>query len=572
MYPKWLVRIFITIITCLLVPSLLLSQDYQRKSISFIPALHTARSGGYSLQQEEMDYLAATIREQIEMPRFYINDLPDAITTEFMERSSRISEVSLEELESVLNVTIVPIVRDILNTEMEIRARDLVTDEQQQQFIATKAQTYGITASQLETVMNSAYIYVPFVNTIRIDEDDDMVTAHIDGGLFWYHVEMIDTEPQVEPLLRQEAVSFGQAKEDNHYSYNGQFINGEKFALYTAMDNFARNLQYATRSLPEFALSGMVNYVQGSKLEFGLGRSEGIKVDDGFYVGEQRQDSDGQISTERVGFVRTVSVANNSEDEAAYSRAAAVIGGQFVKGMTLIEHPRLPIDLVVRPRIYRMNITEGKVGIYWPDGGDLFTAEFSNEYDKPTFGIDFEANYHLGRHMDIPMFLVGIGGTFSPVPQTIRLTAIDDQLTWKTIPFAYQVHFGIAKKYFYRRVGLVLSAKFGTSVLKASQSVSFDGKHSIGLTNRTAGGIFQVGLEYVASPDFYIGGYAGYQAFPRSPVWTFDVDDKSIPLYTNSAERPEYSALGYTFGIYLHYQPPALPFDPFSFLRGVAGL
>ncbi len=543
---------------------------YERKSISYISAVYIPRSEAYELHGDEVEYLVNTVEEYIAMPRFDFNELPQEITGDLVKRARRMQGLSLGELEQALNETVVPVIVDILNTQMEIRARDLVTEEQKQQFIATKAQGYGITADQLETVMNSAYIYIPYVDRVRFEKDDGTITFHINGGLFWYHVETLETKPQVESILKQESYSMGQGKGDNRYTYKGRMLNGEKFALYSAIDNFARNLQVATRSIPDFTLSGFVQYVQGPRLEFNLGRKEGVMVDDGFYIGEQQENSEGTLEMERVGFVRTVTVGNNTNDDYAFSKAAAVIGGRFARGMAIIEHPRLPIDVVLRPRVYQMHITPGEVGIQWPwSGGDILRATFSEAYDKYTFGLDLEANYHIGRWMDIPMLLMGIGGTFSPVPMIIEMEILDG-VTHKTIPFAYQLHFGLAKKYFYKRLGFVLSGKLGASVLSASEKV-FD--HTISLSNRTAGGIFQLGLEYVASPDFYLGGYAGYQFFPRSPVWTFDVDDDSIPLWNGGSEiRPEFDANGITIGLYLHYQPPALPFDPFNFLRGITGL
>ncbi|HKJ69615.1 MAG TPA: hypothetical protein VKA68_16785 [bacterium] len=547
-----------------------LQTRYERSSISYISAMYIPRSEAYELKTDEVDYLINTIEEYIAMPRFDFNELPEEITGELVDRARRMQGLSLDELEQALNETVVPVITDILNTQMEIRARDLVTEEQKQQFIATKARSYGITAAQLETVMNSAYIYIPYVDRVRFEEDDGTIKFHINGGLFWYHVETLETEPQVESLLKQESYSMGQGKEDSRFTYKGRILNGEEFALYSAIDNFARNLQVATRSIPEFKLSGAVQYVQGPRLEFNLGRKEGVMVDDGFYIGEQQQSSEGTVEVERVGFVRTVSVGNNHDDDYAFSRAAAVIGGRFARGMAIIEHPRLPIDIVLRPRIYQMHISAGEVGIQWPGSDyDILKATFADPYDKYTFGLDLEANYHVGRWMDIPLLVMGIGGTFSPVPMIIEMELLED-VTHKTIPFSYQVHFGIAKKYFYKRLGFVLSGKFGASVLSATERI-FD--HSISLSNRTVGSIFQLGLEYVASPDFYIGGYAGYQFFPRSPVWTFDVDDDSYPLLGSGTEnRPKFDANGLTIGLYLHYQPPALPFDPFNLFRGATGL
>jgi len=551
------------------------SGSYERKSISYIPAVYIPRSEAYQLHREEIDYLINSIRESIEMPRFDFNPLPEEITDNLIQQARRQGNLSLENLEGMLTESIVPVIVDILNTEMEIRARDLVSEEQKQQFIATKAQGYGITAGQLETVMNSAYLYIPYVDDVSFKEDDGMITFHITGGLFWYHIETLGDEPKVESLLKQESFSMGQGLEKRSYSYHGRSLNGEEFSLYTAIDNFARNLQVATQSIPVFKLSGLIQYTGGRDLQFDLGRKEGIMVDDGFFVGEQTAAPDGSVEMKHVGFIRTVAVGNNAKDAYDFSQAKTVFGGDFAQGMSVIEHPRLPIDIVIRPRIYQMEVTAGAVGVEWSgSGANILQARFTDAYSGPTVGLDFEANYHIGRWFDVPMLLMGVGGTFSPVPVTIEIQSFQSAVD-QTIPVLYQLHFGLAKKYFYKRLGWVLSAKFGAAVLSATKKVvDLDGdEHTISLSNRTGGTILQMGLEYVVTPDFYLGGYAGYQMFPRSPIWTFDVDHDSYPLITGGSQNlPQFSSTGYTVGIYFHYQPPALPFDPLNWIRGVSGL
>jgi hypothetical protein len=87
------------------------------------------------------------------------------------------------------------------------------------------------------------------------------------------------------------------------------------------------------------------------------------------------------------------------------------------------------------------------------------------------------------------------------------------------------------------------------------------------------GATIQSGFEYVIQPDFHFGLYAGYQLYPRSSSWSFNVDDDSYELLTfNRNELPGFSAMGPIFGIYFHYQPPALTFNPLNFLRALTGL
>lgn len=531
--------------------------QYDRKSISYIPAVYIPRSEAYKMKTGEIEFLIGEVRNYIEMPRFDFNRLPESITDEFVRRAQLHDGISPDEMEDLLNKTVVPVIVDILNTEMEMRARDLVTDQQQQQFIATKAQSYGITAAQLETVLNSAYLYVPYVDEVKFSEDKKMYTCDVKGGLLWYHIDTASETPRVESILKQETHSLGKGKEDNTYRYSGKKLKGDEFALYTAVSNFARNLQVATQEIPAFKLSAQVAYVDRHKIDFNLGKKEGIKVDDGFYVTEQVMNADGSLKQKRVGFVRTTKVANNKTRSYQNSQAVAVMGRGYAQGMALVEHPRLPIDIVVRPRAHMMDITPGHVGPVY----------FYDEYSGATGGIDLEAHYHIGRWFDVPMLLFSAGGTISFVPSKINLEYKGYSIP--TLPALYQIHLGLTRKYFYRRVGWTLAAKFGTAFLSVSEKF---GDNTVSLTNHTIGGIFESGLEYVITPDFYIGIYGGYQFYPESIVWTLDINNDSYPLPTSNEDRPAFNANGATIGIYFHYQPPSLPFDPFNFIRGISGI
>lgn len=529
--------------------------QYERKSISYIPAVYIQRSEAYKMKNKEIDYLVDRVRQYIEMPRFDFNKLPEEITNEFVRRAHASGHITPDEMENLLNQTVVPVITDILNTQMEIRARNLVSEEQKQQFIATKAQSYGITADQLEKVLNSAYIYVPYVDKVDFSEKKGVVTSNVQGGLLWYHVDMSGTQPRVESILKQTTHSMGKGLKKRHYTFKGHRLDGEGFALYTAVDNFARNLQVATQSIPAFKLSAQVSYVKNNKVDFNLGRKEGIKVDDIFYITEQVM-KNGDVKQKRVGAVRTVKVANNKKNSYENSQAVAITGHGYAQGMALVEHPRLPIDIVVRPRVHNLELSTGSIG----------PIHFYDAYSGPTGGVDLEAHYHIGRWFNSPLLLFSIGGTVSFVPAKIQIDYFNSYAY--TIPALYQVHLGLTKKYFYRRVGWTISAKFGTAFLDISQDV---GDHTIGISNHTVGGIFQSGLELAVTPDFYMGIYGGYQYYPESFLWTLDIDHDSIPL-SSDINQPSFNASGATFGIYFHFQPPSLSFDPINMVRGVSGI
>lgn len=550
------------------------AERYQRKSISYIPAIYSPSGEAYKMQPSETNFLVQTVREAIEMPRFDFNPLPEKISDAFLRATHDQDHLTLDKVGDLLESHIVPEILKILDAKKEMRAAELVSVEQQQQFIATKARELGITASQLEQVLNAAYLYFPFVDQVRFEEEKGMITCNLDGGIIWYHVLSDREDPTVELLLRETTGTFGRGKEGKSYFHAGQSLQGDEFALYTAVESFARNLEVITRSVPQFQLRGQIRYVQGSKVDFDLGRKEGVRVDDGFYIGEQYLKPDGKTVLRKVGFVRTTAVGRNGQRESNLSRGALVIGRRISRGMQTMEHPRLPIDVVVNFRMHPLQVTTGAVGVSWLDGAELLETRFTESYEGTTGSLDLQAQYHFGRHLGIPLFLITVGASYSPVPMSVDIKSYRNADWVETIPYVTQVRGGFVKKYAYRRFGLTFGGQFGVASMVAKEEVyDLDGEaHDLSLSNNTAGGVIHMGLELALTPDFHIGGIYGMQTYPESSSWSMNIDQDSYdlaPVYENY--RPEFDISGSFIGLYFRYQPPSLPFDPWSLIRASTG-
>lgn len=550
-------------------------RQYQRKSISYIPTLPITPEAKRQLTETHLQFLSRSVRDFIEMPRFDFNEVPEPILQEFYKRARRERQLTSEELSDILSETVLPPMVDVVQTQAEIRARNLVTEEQKQQFIATKAQDYGVTSEQLQQVMNSAYLYFPYLDQFSVQKSGDNYSCSLSGGIIWYKVEMLTDTPSVKIMHQETASGTGGGNKDQSYYFRGGFISGDDFAVYSAVDNFSRSLQSITQSIPEFQLFGQVEYVRGRWLEFNLGREMGVQVDDGFFIGEQVMKPDSTLTTRKVGFVRTTSVGRMNQDEFSYSRAAAITGRQFAKGMTVIEHPRMPLDFVMKIQSTPIEIEAGGLAVQWLNGRDELETIFPETYSGDALGLDLEVRYHLGRHFDIPMLLFTVGGAFSSVPTDIQVRSFGGSEWLATQPALFQGRIGIEKKYFFRRLGFTLGGSVGYSRLSASQDVfGFDFEtHSVGLSNSTIGLSANIGLEFVLTPDFHAGAYTGFQAYPGSSSWSLDVDDESYELLTTPGEDyPRFRNLGTHFGLYFHYQLPALPFNPLNVIQSLSAI
>lgn len=147
--------------------------------------------------------------------------------------------------------------------------------------MATKAKELGYTVDEIEKVMNSAYIYIPYLTEFTEKKEKNSANITLKGGIIWFQVVMKDNKPTVKLRVKKSTKSSG--------------FGSEKFALQSAAMNFARNLLVATQSMPEFRLSSTIAEVEGKNITFSLGKKEGIKIDNCFFVGEWMEDDEGAL-------------------------------------------------------------------------------------------------------------------------------------------------------------------------------------------------------------------------------------------------------------------------------------
>ena len=59
-----------------------------------------------------------------------------------------------------------------------------------------------MTDAELDALLNSAYIYLPFISSMKQEVDGDNVTVSLEGGLIWWQVKVAgDGTTSVEQIL-----------------------------------------------------------------------------------------------------------------------------------------------------------------------------------------------------------------------------------------------------------------------------------------------------------------------------------------------------------------------------------
>jgi len=533
---------------------ILFAQDrYERKSVSYINALWLATPEARAVDDQQVAFMLKTIKRTIEMPRFDYNPLPDALTRDLADAANARKKLTVDELASLMQKSLMPAIVEILKGAIPERGAELVSEERKQTFMTTKAKELGITLEEIEKVMNSAYIYVPVLTKLerkQSKKDKSKYTYTIEGGIIWFHLDMTDDEPSVDLKVSQTTLSKG--------------YGSDRFAYESAVENFARNLKIATQEIPEFRLSMPISEVDDGTIAFKLGTKEGVKLDDCYFVGEWVEYPNGDKKFERSGWVRIGRVGNNLKDKTAKSSARAVKKGSWTPGMAVVEHPRLGIDIAFKPGVFYTKITKGRIPIFY---GDINLTE---DYESYAPGFDIDAQYNLAPATGISQLFFLVGGNCA-WPASLEFESNDFTMLTATPPFIWGFHVGALKKAYIGRVAFSMEAKAGMRFMTVEQDFTFGlTEYKYTVKNNTAGAHFNLGFEYAATPDFNIGLFCGYRLFPVSEVWTQEIDP-FVEVHSWDEDFPDIDHSGAAFGLYMHYSPPALTFDPLSLLRGALG-
>lgn len=535
---------------------------YQRKSISYVDVLLLSEKVR-ALPPTYERYLLDAIHQNIRLSRFDYNPLPENLQMDFRRVIAGRSFTD-EELGQVISRELGPTIIKVLDIEKEARAQNLVTETQRNSFIVLKAKEMGITAEQLEQVLNSAYLYVPYVINYKLKEpkkDEKDYSVELEVGLIYYHL-IVGDEPQFERITSIQSSGMATAEKDKNYEVNGQKVSPADFAFFTAAQTVALNLQIKTRDIAIFRLLTPIAAIERRTVYFPLGRQEGVRLDEPFYVGEYYQSPDGKLKFRQSGFVRVTQVADKNKPGKQLSQAYAIKKGDWARGMTMKEHPRLPLDLAIKPRGFGLTVKEGIFA------SNDFLIVFDNSRGT-AIGFDFDIQYNIAELTQKRQSFMVLGGTFAlaPVDCQVYNSFLDflHEPPERSVTPVVNGYLGYLRRFYLGRLAIHFEGLAGTQALILSDT--YHGE-TVSINNYSAGGRINLGLEYALNIDTNIGLFAGFSVFPPMDWWTIKYKDKEVDVenYTGFA-APRISSIGPTFGFYLHYTPPTLGINPMAMVE-----
>jgi hypothetical protein len=360
---------------------------YQRKSVSYINALWLATPEAQKISPERATQLLESIKRGIEMERFDYNPLPDSLVQKFAQEAKKENILTPERAEELLKEIVVPTVIKVLNEQMEVRAKELISEEERNSFIVIKAKEIGLTAEHFEKILNSAYMYLPIlidyshesVSMKVLTEDLKIVEKQGIGytlkiGIIWFSLKVSGGKERVTAVKQIEVTAGGWDPNDSK-------------AFTVAAKSLEDDLRIKTVTLYQFRLYGQVLECSNGKVEFDLGMKEGVLIDQKFRVYEKVEDRNGNYKLDKKGFFMVSYVGDN----VSYGKP---IIGTYDSGMLVEEFPRHNIDVLWRINTRSVNIAlqfkinrETEIGI--PMYFDFWRAGVSagEENDKAYVGL-----------------------------------------------------------------------------------------------------------------------------------------------------------------------------------------
>ena len=293
-------KYFILMITLMSLVAFIFPQqgEYTRKSVSSLESVWVKSGALQGVSSFDYKTFDKFIDFYVEVERFDYNVLPDGMLNDFRSEANSLSDFSVDALAGVLESTVAEKIVAILNDPdvMQARGSALKSESALQSFAATKAKSLGLTTEELATLMNSAYIYLPFITSMVQETEGNDISLVLNGGLIWWQVKTADDGSiSVEKVLSAETMGMSSLDKSDKNPITGEpsynkFTFGteqwatspEQYAQNDAMLAFAKNLGVKTKKIDDFKLSAQIAEADGKKYGFPLGFREGVHLDDGF--------------------------------------------------------------------------------------------------------------------------------------------------------------------------------------------------------------------------------------------------------------------------------------------------
>ena len=560
---------------------------YKKKVVSYVNTVLAPAS--YGLSQRQTDYLSSTVSRNVQMERFNYASLPDNLVSQFAEGAAGANSFSAENVRALIERTLAPKFLELLDINKELLSKQNLTEAERNTFLATKAQSAGLSATQLESILNSGFFYVPYVeyynHSVEKGERDEKNekgkvvrkvptvthTHSIKTGLLWFQLKVNKANDPTVQFIGAANGWKGSAiqRSDTKDAESGEDIEWETFA--DAVKTSAINIENETKKFEQFQLSGTVSETTTFGVKLNLGSREGLGLDDTYWIEELEETESGEIVKSRRGFVKIREVGNNKSDESATSYAQTITGTNYSPGLSVSEIPMIGVNAVFGLGSFPVSIKPftnktAKFGLTKYDFAVNVNSEIKNSFGPFVwFQGDLAKSTKITElwfHAGATLGFLDVDGKFYLPKYSLSgtLTGIDSTVDIGASLTGY-ANFGLVKKFYLRRFGIVFQAdvKYWLTNFTATGKDSKGDDLNYSLMNDAIGLDGRAGLEVYLTPMLSLGAGAEYNMFSVNNIWTASVTDKDKnETKKTDAVGPDTKYSGLAFYFWVNYALPSL--------------
>ena len=586
-YFCYLLLLFLVILIICLGSFLLAQQGkYDRKSISSLGKIwHEGKLKNLDETYEKY------VNEYIKAPRFDYNNLPQSILNNFYRQT--LSASDLDGIERALEETVIQEIVKILNDPdvQKNRALALKDESDFQSFAATKAKSHGITTDELIVLMNSAYIYLPFITyskpsrlVLIYERVFDRYKHKVEGGIIWWNINVDgDGKTTIKKIITVEGEGIatrqrgllvflgdfmqatGLTRGNPADSYTPEIIMKELYNKATKY--FIQNLSIHMQEFADFIrLSGQIVETGGKNYNVEIGKKEGLKLDQGFNVVELYEDG-GLMKAKKIGFGRVIKIGDNTNNPKNYSVVKHKIGKTASEGSILTERPGVGSVWGIKYGQSSINVPKdifSHISQYGFDSAQIFNDDITTGSNTALF-----RSFNISSDLTGPQtfFNLELGRMVTDKSNFNKEIVKDDFKISSTYFYT-----GIAKKFDLSRgyVGIGLDVGFesfgigGKMYVETGYSEPAPGEFTLFFHDFYWSTKLSTEYEFLITPDlsFNIGmsmKKAYRDSLPDMELWDYvnKIDGYSTNWNVRSGEKDDWESLidGLAFNIGISYSP-----------------
>jgi hypothetical protein len=461
-------------------------------------------------------------------------------------------------LETALEKSVINDIKKCLEVNSIVRAQKFIDETDKKRFIESKAKEMAISSQDLEIVMNTAFICVPYITSFHINKTKVDIGCNMTGGIAWYHVVMKEDKVNVVFLDKIESSGSGSSLLTQSV-YNEKTKKWEekrrdekevrREAVKAASQSVAGPVEKNTKNLAPFTINSKIANVQGGKIWFDMGKGEDVALDDKYHIIEYSLDRYGITDKKTVGFARISKVGDSSKGTQSIARVVKC-GPEAVEGMTLTEHPRGSIDLKYGGRTKGFKIGRGRLV-----SGGVEYYNFNNEKEYLLYLISLGGGTNLAKktHISQLYFNFDVLGSFTK-PKNVALIG---NFYPKNL-FVIGADFTLQKKFYSGPIAFGIEAGGGLLDLISHTKFGAD-SISVGLTTAnidivSVSWVASANLEYALGIDTNFGISVGNWFASNTNKWRLNLkrpgEKNSTQVNIENTDKPRLNLSGIEIKVY----------------------